>query len=151
MLQCNFQARQGYICETVSRKKKREKNERNETNRECLAKPSSRGMALTLQHLALWSPALSSLLLNFSNQEVLRAVCNLEVARANLIGSHLCRSPNVFCTLDFHSPSALGIVCWKEELMGHFNFRIDQQLEMTQVSGGTVPGNWLFTSGIFSS
>lgn len=107
----------------------------------------------TLQRLAVWCPVPSSLLTNFSNQEIWGAVCELEVTRESLTGSHLCgASPHhVLCIPDFHSPSALGIVRWKEELMGHFNFRIDQQLEMTQVSGGTIPGNWLFTSGTFSS
>lgn len=134
------------------KKKERERNGRNETKRNHLAKPPSRGTALTLQGLAVRSPAPSSLLPNFNNQEILRAVCELEVARESLTGNHLCGIPPT-CSVppDFHSPSALGIVHWKEELMGHFNFRIDQQLEMTQVSGETIPGNWLLSSGIFSS
>lgn len=56
-------------------------------------------------------------------------------------GASSVESPSVHCSLDFHSPSTLGIGRWKEELTGQFHFRTDQQLAMTKVSGETVPEN----------
>lgn len=85
------------------------------------------------------SPAPPSLLPIFSNREILRAVRELRVARESfIVQSHLCRIPQCVVYPRLPQSQCLGIVRWKEELMGHFNSRIDQQLAMTQVSGGEL-------------
>lgn len=56
-------------------------------------------------------------------------------------------------TFSFHGPRAWRIGRWKKELVVGLisKSKIEQQLEMTQVSGEAIPGNWVFSSGMFIS